>query len=178
MKSIAVLCCAALLSAAQPASAQAASAQSADERGATADPGVATRQVLVRKYFAAIQFDKLMDAMTGAMIQQMTAGFEQNGEMAPDMSAAVGRAVTRSLREIRPALMARYTELYADILTEQELSALVQFYESETGRSITVKSQVLAAQSGAVMQEFVPLVEASAIRRLCAEISCPASTDK
>jgi hypothetical protein len=158
-----------------PSAAASAPPQTAPE-ATTDDPGRSTRQALVRKYFAAIQFEKLLDALTDSMLRQQMASMGQNTRVTPEIQTAIISSVTDTMHELRPDMMNRYTQIYADILTEQELTAMVRFYESDLGHSITAKSQIVAGQSGEVMQEFMPRMMAGMRQRLCAQIACPAET--
>jgi hypothetical protein len=137
---------------------------------AAPDPGRSTREALVRKYFAAIQFDKLMDTLIASMTQQQLAA---NPDLTPEHRAIIASSIRGAINDVFPTVMDRYTQLYAEVLTEQELTAMVRFYESEIGRSVMQKSQMLAGQSGSLMQEFTPQIEAAMMRRLCAQMTCP-----
>lgn len=130
------------------------------------------REVLVRKYLDAIEFDKMMDAMTATMVEAQTASIPP-GAITPEMSNAIGEVTTEVMQELRPAMMDRYVVLYAEVLTTEELSSLVRFYESPTGRAITTKSQIIAQRSGPIIQEMMPQMQQLMVQRLCGRVKCP-----
>lgn len=132
-----------------------------------------SREVLVRKYLDAIEFDKMMDALTATMVQLQTASIPADSAVSPEMSDAMGEVTTEVMRELRPVMMDRYVALYAEVLTTDELSALVRFYESPTGRSITGKTPLLTQRSGPIVQELMPRMQQMMVQRLCGRVKCP-----
>ena len=133
----------------------------------------ASREVLVRKYLDAIEFNKMMDTMTATMVQVQTASIPADPTVSPEMANAIGDVTTEVMRELRPVMMDRYVALYADVLTTDELSALVRFYESPTGRSITAKTPSLTQRSVPIIQEMMPRMQQLMVQRLCGRVKCP-----
>lgn len=138
------------------------------------DSGLARREVLVSKYLAAIEFDKLIDGMMDQMMQAQMA--QLPASVTPDIRTAIIDAADEAMAEVWPEMMDRYITLHAETLSEEELMAMVRFYESDLGRSITAKSQVLAVQSGPIIQEFMPRMQTAMLRRMCAKVKCPAAS--
>ena len=139
----------------------------------TSPSSQASREVLVLKYLDAIEFDKTMDAMTATMIQIQTASYPERSGASSEILTAIGDVTTEVMRELRPAMMERYVALYAEVLTTDELSALVRFYESPTGRSITSKTPLLTQRSGPIVEELMPQMQQMMSQRLCSRVKCP-----
>lgn len=122
---------------------------------AVAAPAVsAERQRLAEAYFRVGGFENVysnperihgvvtaqMRAMEASMAERMTpqqrADFRRGLEAAaPDMKRIIGEAVTRMRPDMVKALAATYSE--------DELRALVTFYQSPVGRSVAAKNERL-----------------------------------
>lgn len=123
--------------------------------------------VLVYRYMEAIRLNDLIQGMSRSMVQSMTAG-----ENIPSRwEAALNEALLESMAAVTPSMLQEFAVLYADVFTTEELQALVDFYESPTGRSLTVKSQVLAEKSGEIHARFRLVFEQDFLPRARARIA-------
>jgi hypothetical protein len=161
----------AVLAAAIP---QVVSAEAAPVAAATDAAVMARKEALVRRYFVAVNIDKTMDAMMKSMAPAM---FEQMRKSNPSITAETSKAVSdatiEAMAEIEPKYMSLLVDIYADAFTEDELTQLVDFYESPVGRSVTAKTPALAPKVTQVMVTLMPEIQASIKAKTCAKIACP-----
>ncbi len=136
------------------------------ERAGDAD--YAARAALVRRYFAAIQFDKLMNGMIDSMLQNMLT----DPAIPADKREVIQEVALESFAAVLPGYMDRVVAVYAESFTREELAGVVDFYESPVGRSLTAKSVMLTRRTGELMDYFRPAFEADMQRRLCDRIGC------
>jgi len=138
-------------------------------------------EVLVRRYLAAVHFEKTMDALQGAMLPAMTEQLvREHPELSADDRAMVIDVVRKEMRDkVMPAMIERFVPIYAATFSMAELKALVAFYESPEGRSITDKMPSLAPRSAEVMRAVMPMiardVAPEVMRQYCARHGCPPS---
>lgn len=141
-------------------------------------------EALVRRYFAAIHFERTMDAVQAALLPVIA---EQTAREHPSLTdqdrqmiADVVRQVMRD--KIMPELIDRMVPVYAAAFTRDELKAMVAFYESPVGRSITDKAPGLAPKSAQAMRELMPTmsreVMTAIITKLCPDGKCGAAPPK
>lgn len=131
----------------------------------------ARKLTLTKEYMELAQVTKMMNSAMGAMANALNLG----PDVPPEFAKAMKEAMVESSTAVFPAMMDRMAELYADAYTLEELDAIVAFYKSPAGRSMTVKSEQLIATSvPAMMAEFGPALERDMVDRLCAKLSCTA----
>lgn len=160
----------ALVAAAAPATAQ--SASGSDRLiVVTRPPDYEARADLVRRYFAAIQFEKL----TTGMMESMLAGMDSDPRIPADKRELVRQSAMEAFGEVMPQMVEATVEVYAVEFSLDELPQLVAFYESPVGRSMTTKAVMLAQRSNEIFGRFQPLMEQEMMRRLCARTDCGAA---
>jgi hypothetical protein len=133
------------------------------------DSDLAEREALVRRFFVAMHFEKLMNSMMESMWGPIIAGNEAIPE---DKREVVREAAMEAFAVVLPQMTEANIDLYAEAFTVQELTELVAFYESPTGQSLMAKSVILSRQSGEMVQRFTPIMEEEMRRQLCARIDC------
>jgi len=136
---------------------------------------------LIRRYLAAIHFERMMDNMQASMLPLFA---EQATREHPDLTAEdqqiIVDIVRRAMREkFTPMMIERMIPIYTETFTLPELEAMVAFYESPVGRSITDKAGTLAPKSAALTREMMPVLQAEVLRQVVAEFckrkGCPAT---
>ena len=137
-------------------------------------PGPPSEQklALTRRYLAAIQVDErteqMLSAMTPRLIQVMR-------EHRPDITDQQAKALTEASMKVTSHMVSRSLELsipiYASLLNEKELQALVDFYESPVGRSITAKSPRIAEEASKVALQLLPDMQKE-MAALCDKVKC------
>lgn len=129
---------------------------------------------LVRRYLTAIHFERTMDAMQDAMLPVIT---EQERRTHPNLTAddqqMLADITRRVMRDkILPKLIDQMVPIYAATFTTSELEALVNFYESPVGRSITDKVPALAPKSAEIMRALMPEMMSEMLKEITARM-CP-----
>lgn len=129
------------------------------------------RMALAARAFQAMQAEQMADQMTAIM--QAVPQPELQG-----MSGAERLAFDEVMAEVMQTTMARtiegMTEVYADIYTYEELQALVTFYESPIGRSITEKAALATPQIIELMNEIMPDMMRQMVDGMCDRLGCTA----
>ncbi|MDP1911828.1 DUF2059 domain-containing protein [Brevundimonas sp.] len=129
---------------------------------------VEAKAALVRRYFAAIQFDKMMNGMVESMLQNILA----DPRIPAEKREVVQDVALESLTAVMPGYMDRVVAVYAEEFTHEELVGVVEFYESPIGRSLTARAVILSRRTGELMEYFQPAFEADMQRRLCERMGC------
>lgn len=129
---------------------------------------VDAKAALVRRYFAAIQFDKLMNGMIESMLQNILA----DPRIPAEKREVIEDVALESFAAVMPGYMDRVVAVYAEEFTHEELVGVVEFYESPIGRSLTARSVILTRRTGELMDYFQPAFEADMQRRLCDRVGC------
>ncbi|MGV9010081.1 DUF2059 domain-containing protein [Brevundimonas sp.] len=131
---------------------------------------VASRLVLVRRYFNAIQFDQLMNGMLNSQLDATIA----QGRIPADRQSVFREAATAAYAVVIPRMIEESMQMYAEAFTTDELEQLVAFYESPVGQSMMTKTVMLTQKTGEIMQRYGPQMEAEMFRQLCSRIDCEA----
>ena len=129
------------------------------------------RMALARQYLDLLmtdQFESVVHEMLGAE-------FENDSEMQalPDEDRRFILSLTAELTaDMVPQMITEMIPVYAATFTEEELAALVAFYDTPMGRSIASKSvEVLPEANRAVMTVVPQLLEKMATR-MCQHYGC------
>lgn len=143
---------------------------------APVDAGHARRADLVRRYFKAVDLDKMMGTMMQSIMPMMVDQMRKSNPAITDAQAKiVSDAVVEASAEFMPKYMDATVDLYADTFTEDELTQMVTFYESPTGQSITKKLPDLTPKAMQLMMQMMPDLQASVMSKMCAKMQCPKS---
>ncbi len=143
---------------------------------APVDAGHATRAALVRRYFKAVDFDKLMDSMMNSMMPMMVDQMRKSSpNITEDQGKLISDSVIAAMGDFMPKYMDATVDLYADTFTEDELTQMVTFYESPTGQSITRKLPGLTPKAMQLMVQMMPDLQADMMAKMCAKMQCPKS---
>jgi hypothetical protein len=131
-------------------------------------------EALVRRYLAAIHFERSMDVMQSAMLPVFA---EQARREHPEMTAEDQQMLVDIVRQVMrerlmPKMVDRMVPIYAATFTMAELQAMVNFYESPVGRSITDKIPTLAPKSAEVTRALMPEMLGEVLKELLAR-KCP-----
>lgn len=134
---------------------------------ATAAPAApaatAEAKALAQRYLDATQFEALMLAAMEPMLDALTA---QQPDLSAEDRAMVRGVVLDSMKSVMPAYLDEVANLYGQAMSTEELEALVTFYESPVGRSISTKSLELTNQSQAMFTRFQPTLNAEIMKRM------------
>lgn len=137
----------------------------------TAAPPTARTTALAREYLNLT----MTDQFEGVVRQMLGAEFENDSEMQalPEEDRRMILNLTAELTaDMVPQMITEMVPVYATTFTEEELTALVAFYETPLGRSIADKSiQVMPEADRAVMSVVPQLLEKMATR-MCQHYGC------
>ena len=135
----------------------------------TQDSGREARLALAERVIAAAQADQLAQqalAISDAFTPDDMAG----------LNARERAAMVEVRDEVTRNMMARMTdgmlELFADLYTQEELEAMVAFYESPVGRSITAKSMQATPQIIELTRSLLPDMARDMANGLCDRLDC------
>jgi hypothetical protein len=126
---------------------------------------------LARQYLNLI----MTDQFEGVVRQMLGTEFENDSEMQvlPEDDRRMILDLTAELTvDLVPQMITEMVPVYATTFTEEELTALVAFYDTPLGRSIANKSiQVMPEADRAVMSVVPQLLEKMA-SRMCQHYGC------
>lgn len=140
---------------------------------AVATPAADQRLTLARRYFEAIHFDALMKQMTEKMYPPlMDSVLRQNPNLSAKERQAIIEAATESSQAFTVHLGDKSIAIIAEVFSEEELKALVNFYESPIAQSMLAKTPELTSKMTAVALEEMPSLRNEMLKRLCAKLDC------
>ena len=90
--------------------------------------------------------------------------------------ADMREAMNDAYADVAPVLIERMVSVYARVYTEEELAALVEFYESPVGLSLIAKSREVDRLVALETEDLLPLFEEHFRSRYCARAECPKLT--
>lgn len=164
---------AALLASVASAPALAAPAAEPAPAAQPADAGKAERIALARRYFAAIHYDELMNAMVDKMMPAMLDQFSRTNPGLTDKErAAIIEAATEATKDFDQRFREETFSVIADTFSEEELKAMVDFYEGTLGQSIMRKTPTMIPRLTELAVKEMPQVQADTLKRLCAKLDC------
>jgi len=138
---------------------------------------------LTRRYLAALHmkdnFRPMMNGLMKSMLDQQAA----SSELKPEQRALVVRAVTEAFDESMQAgmldrMMEAMVPSMATVFSEDELQALVDFYESPKGQAIVGKMPAFGQLAGVEMMKFMPEMQADLKARVTAKMQALSAKEK
>jgi hypothetical protein len=131
---------------------------------------------LAHRYLATIHFRETMSRMIDQIFPTMLSGMMANAQsLTAEQKAALVSSGREMMADFAPRFEDKAAEVIAGNYTAEELTALVNFYESPIGRQITDKSLNLQQVTAQSVQSLAPQMMQDMFRRLCDKIACPAS---
>lgn len=169
MKRLAVVVVASVCLAAGSVQAQQPSAPAA--AAATPSPRALA---LTKRYIAALHIDETLKPMMRSMMGPM---MDEQARSFPNLTEEQRKAARETVEEfvggdMMDEILDRMAPIYATTFTEDELQALVDFYESPTGQSIIGKMPAMGPAAARVTVEMMPDIRAKIARRICEKLSC------
>jgi hypothetical protein len=131
---------------------------------------------LVRRLYRAAHIDTTMDSMMASLMPAMTDAMTQRN---PSITAEQRRLLNETVQEVMhdatPKILDRLIPAYAATFSDEELQAVVDFYESPLGTAIIQKMPLMAPKSAELMRQMLPGIETEMVTRLCAKMNCGAA---
>lgn len=129
------------------------------------------RMALARQYLNLL----MTDQFEGVVHQMLGAEFENDSEMQalPDEDRRFILSLTAELTtDMVPQMITEMVPVYAATFTEEELGALVAFYETPLGRSIANKSVEVMPEADRAIMSVVPQMLEKMATRMCQHYGC------
>jgi uncharacterized protein len=131
----------------------------------------ARRTELARRYL-----DLMMTDQFGSVIREMLGDeFDNDSEMqgVPDADRRFILNLTAELTtELVPLMITEMIPIYAATFSEEELGALVVFYDTPLGRSIATKSVEVMPEANRAIMAVVPQMLEKMATRMCQHYGC------
>lgn len=150
--------------------------QSAPPPAATAPAATPSPKALAltKRYITALHVDQTMKPMMQSMMGPM---LDEQERANPNLTAVQRKAIRETVEEfvggdMMDDILERMTPAYATIFSEDELQALVDFYESPTGQSIIGKMPRMGPVAAKVMVEIMPEIRTQLAQRICQKLGC------
>ncbi|MDI1325443.1 MAG: DUF2059 domain-containing protein [Brevundimonas sp.] len=138
-----------------------------------ADQPSARQMHLSRRYIELTQSDQMEEAIRSAIVGEANDDPSMREVPAEDRAFLVDLATELTI-DLLPQMLDRLVPIYARTFTEEELSALVTFFDTEMGRSIARKSITSMPEANAAMMSVMPQLFDKMATRICARFGCDA----
>jgi hypothetical protein len=138
---------------------------------ACAEPS-AKALALTKRMVAAMHMQETMVPMLRNMMAQQADAIAVNQKSLNDKQKAMLRdAVRESMEDVfdggfMQQLMDKLTPAYAEVYSEEELQAMVDFYESPIGQSILRKMPQLGTIASKSVAELLPKMQAEMVAKM------------
>ncbi len=129
---------------------------------------------LAHRYIELIHIDKTYGDAMRALGPSILASMPKEAGSDPVLQQKVLDAVNEAASDLMITIVKRMEPIMAEIYTEEELSDLVAFYQSKSGRALLDKQPLMVAKMGPLMQEVMPQFQASLKNKVCARVDCKA----
>lgn len=149
-----------------------AQANASDEVQQAAASQPSARQLeLTRQYINLLMTDQLEGA-----IREMVGDEMANDTSAPALPAEDRRFILDLTAEMTtdmvPLMVQEMVPVYAAVFTEEELLALIAFYDNPLGRSIADKSIIVMPEANRAIMSVVPQMLEKMTLRMCQHYQC------
>lgn len=124
---------------------------------------------LSKRYFKAMRLEDTLGKALDMMDPVLLAG---GGDGDPEQAEAMRSATKQALDAAMPKYIEKMTPLLASAYSEEELAALVAFYESPVGQSVVAKSRDVGGISSQAMKDLLPGIMDDAMERYCQQMGC------
>lgn len=126
---------------------------------------------LAERYLADAEAERILDnegpTIARYLLGRMPA--PPGGETkANEVRAAMIDAATAAVKDKVPEFLKRSARVYARVFTEEELTAIVAFYDSPAGRAFVAKTSDASAPMGALIHDIGGEIQADVNKRFCA----------
>lgn len=147
-------------------------ANASDEVQQAASSQPSARQLeLTRQYINLLMTDQLEGA-----IREMVGDEMANDTSAPALPAEDRRFILDLTAEMTtdmvPLMVQEMVPVYAAVFTEEELMALIAFYDNPLGRSIADKSIIVMPEANRAIMSVVPQMLEKMALRMCQHYQC------
>jgi hypothetical protein len=138
-------------------------------------PKVSARAMdLSKRYVTAM---KVSESMASVLDRLGPMVAEESQDMPADEAKALEEATREALTAAMPRYLEQLTRNYAATYSEDELQALVTFYESPMGQAVLAKSRNGPGSGSEAVADLLSQVIEDAEGRFCAKVGCEPPVD-
>ncbi len=134
--------------------------------------GEARRLMLAERYLEVTQGESLRKSIAGYFEEAFG-----NADMPADQRAWLTQHMTAAFDEAMRATFSDLTDDVAELYTERELEALIAFFDTPLGRSITEKSFEFGIRLETAMTPHLTTLFTRLGEKFCARFECAANED-
>lgn len=138
------------------------------------DQPSARQMHLSRRYVELTQSDQMEQAIRSLIVGEANADPSMREIPAEDRAFMVDLATELTV-DLMPQMLERLVPVYARTFSEEELTALVAFFDSDIGRSIAEKTLASTPEANAAMMSVMPQLLEKMATRVCARFGCDAA---
>lgn len=138
---------------------------------ATAAVPSARQLDLTRRYINLMMSDQLEDAIRQVIGDDMANDTATQALPSEDRRFILD-LTAELVADLVPQMVDQMVPVYAAVFTEEELVALVAFYDTEMGRSIADKSVMIMPESNRAIMSVMPQMMEKMAHRMCEYYSC------
>lgn len=168
-------CAAALFAATTLTAAPAVARQSEDQIEVRAPQPPSVRQMeLSRRYLDLMftdQFESVIHQMLG---EQMSSDAAMQDVPAEDRQFLIS-LTSELVTDMVPLMITEMVPVYASLFTEEELQALIDFFDSPMGRVIAAKNVQVMPEANRAVMAVVPQMLEKMATRMCQHYGCTAA---
>jgi hypothetical protein len=129
---------------------------------------------LTKRYIAALHINETMKPMMKSMFGPV---MDEQMRTYPNVTDEQRKAARETIEDfiggdLMDEVLERMTPIYATAFSEDELQALVDFYESPNGQSIVRKMPLIGPAAARVVVEMAPQIRAEVAQRMCKKLGC------
>jgi hypothetical protein len=126
------------------------------------------RQALAERYIALSVGDNLGKSIEAYVGELLAA----EGEAEPGHVTWAEENLPGLILAMVDDLMRQLAPIYAEVLTEEELEALIAFYETPIGREVARKTVILSVQTEPLVQAAIERYVGEFATKFCARFEC------
>lgn len=134
----------------------------------------ARQLALSRRYIELMQTDQLA-VMIRSGIEMVANADPDAADMPSEDREFLLDLATELTTDLMPQMFDRMAPVFARTFSEDELLALIAFYDSDMGRSIMAKTYTSMPEASAAMMEVMPQLYEKMAARMCARYGCDAA---
>jgi hypothetical protein len=139
------------------------------------DPAKSRRMALARRYMEAMHYQQTVASTLKSLMPVLLGDASSRyGGLSEHQRQALMDACLETMDRLTPQMMDNAVAAMSDVLSEDELTQLVAFYESPVGQSIVAKNGQISTAMAGPLRDMLPQMKTQMIERFCAKINCAA----
>jgi hypothetical protein len=97
----------------------------------------------------------------------------QSSAVTPQMRDALIDGMDKAAAELVPHLIDQVATIYAEDFNEAQLTDILAFYRTPTGRALVARLPDIARQSSQTVAQYMPQIQYAMLKSICATTPCP-----